>query len=127
MEKICVSSIEMARRRNNITRKVLRIPQRAINSALGIVGATRKGTLRAARRAGRGAYGISGSALGTARNVSKAAVGTVGNIGVRTTRGLTKLVKNSINLAANVTRSAMKGVRRGVNGRKRRGTRRRRY
>jgi hypothetical protein len=117
----------MARRgkRSNATRKVLRIPQRALNSALGIVGVTRKGTLRVARRAGRGAYGITGSALGTARNVSKTAVGTVGNIGVRTARGLTKLVKNSINLAANVTRGALKGVRRGVNGRKR--STRRRY
>lgn len=127
MEKICASSIEMAKRRNNITRKVMRIPQRAINSVLGIVGTTRKGTLRAARRAGRGAYGISGSALGTTRNISKTAVGTVGNISVRTARGLTKLVKNSINLAANVTKGALKGVTRGVNGRKRRGTRRRRY
>ena len=119
MEKICVYSIEMARRRNNVTRKVLRIPQRTLNSILGIVGATRKGSLKVARRAGRGAYGITGSALGTARNVSKTAVGTVGNIGVRTTRGLTKLVKNSINLASNVTKKALKGVTRGVNGRKR--------
>jgi hypothetical protein len=119
MEKICVYSIEMARRRNNVTRKVLRIPQKALNSVLGIVGATRKGSLKVARRAGRGAYGITGSALGTARNVSKTAVGTVGNIGVRTTRGLTKLVKNSINLASNVTKKALKGVTRGVNGRKR--------
>ncbi len=108
----------MARRRN-ITRKVLRIPQRAFNSVLGIVGATRKGSLKAARRAGRGAYGITGSALGTARNVSKTAVGTVGNIGVRTTRGITKLLKNSINLASNVTKGALRGVTRGVNGRKR--------
>ncbi len=125
MEKICVYSIEMAKRRNNATRKVLRIPQRALNSVLGIVGATRKGSLKVARRAGRGAYGITGSALGTARNVSKAAVGTVGNIGVRTTRGITKLIKNSINLASNVTKGALKGVTRGVNGRKR-STRRRR-
>lgn len=109
----------MAKRRNNATRKVLRIPQKAINSVLGIVGATRKGSLKVARRAGRGAYGITGSALGTARNVSKSAVGTVGNIGVRTTRGITKLIKNSINLASNVTKGALKGVTRGVNGRKR--------
>jgi hypothetical protein len=115
----------MAKRRNNTTRKVLRIPQRALNSVLGIVGTTRKGSLKAARRAGRGAYGITGSALGTARNVSKTAVGTVGNIGVRTTRGITKLIKNSINLASNVTKGALKGVTRGVNGRKRRYTRRR--
>lgn len=109
----------MAKRRNNATRKVLRIPQKAINSVLGIVGATRKGSLKVDRRAGRGAYGITGSALGTARNVSKSAVGTVGNIGVRTTRGITKLIKNSINLASNVTKGALKGVTRGVNGRKR--------
>ena len=114
----------MAKRRN-ITRKVLRIPQRALNSVLGIVGTTRKGSLKAARRAGRGVYGITGSALGTARNVSKTAVGTVGNIGVRTTRGITKLLKNSINLASSVTKGALKGVTRGVNGRKRRYTRRR--
>jgi hypothetical protein len=115
----------MAKRRNNVTRKVLRIPQSVLNTALGIVGTTRKGSVKIARTAGRGAFKITGSAFGTARNVSKAAVGTVGNIGVRTTRGLTKLVKNSIDLASNVSRNTVNRMTRGINGRKRKTYRRR--
>lgn len=117
----------MARRgrKSNITRKVLRLPQNVLNTAVGIVGTTRKGTVKAARRVGRNAYGITGKALGTARNVSKTAVGTAGNIGMRATRGLTKLVKNSINVASSATKGVLKSLSRVVNGRKR-STRRRR-
>ena len=117
----------MARRsrRSNITRKVLRLPQNVLNTAVGIVGTTRKGSVKAVKRVGRGAYGITGSALGTARNVSKTAVGTAGNVGMRATRGLTKLVKNSINIASNATKGILRGISRTINGRKR-STRRRR-
>ena len=112
----------MARRskKSNITRKVFRLPQNVLNTAVGIVGSTRKGSVKAVRRVGRGAYGITGRALGTARNVSKTAVGTAGNIGMRATRGLTKLVKNSINIASNATKGLLKGLSRTVNGRTRR-------
>ena len=116
----------MARRsKRSSTRKLLRVPQGVVNTALGIVKNTRKGTVRIARRAGRGASGITRSALGTTRNISKTAVGTLGNIGVKATKGVTKVVKNSINLASNLTTGVIRGIGRTVNGRKR--THRRRY
>lgn len=115
----------MVKRRSNITRKVLRLPQSVLNTALGLAGTTRKGSVKIARKAGRGAYTITGSAFGTARNVSKTAVGTVGNIGVKTSRGITKLLKNSINLASNITRNTVNRLSRGINGRKRKTHRRR--
>ena len=118
----------MARRgkRSSTTRKILRVPQGAINSLLGIAGSTRKGTVRVAKRTGKGAFKITGTAVGTARNVSKAAVGTVGNVGIRATKGVTKIVKNSINLASNLTTGVLKGVSGLASARKRHGTRRRR-
>ena len=111
-------------KRSSMTRKVLRVPQGALNTVLGIAGSTRKGTVRVAKRTGKGAFKITGTAVGTARNVSKAAVSTVGNVGVKATRGVTKIVKNSINLASNLTTGILKGVS-GVT-RRRRSTRRRR-
>lgn len=113
----------MAKGKRNTTRRVLRVPQGAVNTALGMVKSTRKGTVRIARRAGRGAFGITGMAVGTTRNISKTAVGTVGNVGVRATKGVTKIVKNSINMAANITKGVLKGLSRSVamNGRKRSG------
>lgn len=112
----------MARRskRTNVTRKLLRVPQGAVNTALGIVGATGKGSVRVVRRAGKGAVGITGTALGTTRNVSKAAINTASNVGVRATRGVAKLMKNSVDLAANLTTGVLKGVKSTVNGRTRR-------
>jgi hypothetical protein len=119
-------NIEMAKGKRNMTRKVLRLPQGVLNSVLGIAGSGRKGTVRVAKRAGKGAFKITGTALGTTRNVSKAAVNTIGNIGVRTTKGVTKLVKNSINLASNITAGTLKGISRTVkNGKKTRRGRRR--
>jgi hypothetical protein len=111
----------------NVTRKVLRLPQGVLNTALGIATSTRKGTVRLAKRTGNGAFKVTGTALGTARNVSKSAVNTVGNIGVRATKGVTKLVKNSIDLASNITAGTLKGISRTVrNGKKqKRSTRRR--
>jgi hypothetical protein len=116
----------MARRskRSNATRKLLRVPQTAVNTALGIVGATGKGSVRVVRRAGKGAFGITGTALGTTRNVSKAAINTASNVGVRATRGVSRLMKNSIDLAANLTTGVLKGVKKSVNGRTRRHRRR---
>lgn len=117
----------MARKsKRGMTRKVLRIPQGALNTMLGIAGSTRKGTLRVAKRTGRGAVKITGTAVGTARNVSKAAVGTVGNVGVRATKGATKILKNSIDLASNLTTGVLRGVSGIASARKRHGTRRRR-
>ena len=111
----------------NATRRVLRLPQGVLNTALGIAGSTRKGTVRVAKRTGRGAFKITGAALGTARNVSKSAVNTVGNIGIQATKGVTKLVKDSIDLASNITAGTLKGISRTVrNGKKqKRSTRRR--
>jgi len=117
----------MARKsKRGVTRKVLRVPQGALNTVLGIAGSTRKGTVRVAKRTGKGAFKITGTALGTARNVSKAAVGTVGDVGVRATKGVTKIVKDSIDLASNLTTGVLKGVSGMASARKRRSTRRRR-
>jgi hypothetical protein len=110
----------------NVTRKVLRLPQGVLNTALGIATSTRKGTVSLAKRTGNGAFKITGTALGTARNVSKSAVNTVGNIGITATKGVTKLVKNSIDLASNITAGTLKGVSRTVRNGKKRSTRRRR-
>jgi len=116
----------MARRsKRSTTRKLLRVPQGAVNTALGVAKSTRKGTVRIARRAGKGAVGITRQAIGATRNIGKATVGTLGNVGVRTTKGVTKVLKNSLNLASNVTTGLLKTLVRGVNGRKR-STRRRR-
>jgi hypothetical protein len=116
----------MARRsKRSTTRKLFRVPQKAVNTALGIAKSTRKGTVRIARRAGKGAYGITRQAIGTTRNIGKATVGTLGNVGVRTTKGVTKVVKNSINLASNLTTGLLKQLTRGVNGKRRRSSRRR--
>jgi hypothetical protein len=117
----------MARKsKRGVTRKILRVPQAALNTVLGIAGSTRKGTVRVAKRTGKGAFKITGTALGTARNVSKAAVGTVGNVGVKATKGVTKIVKDSIDLASNLTTGILKGVSGIASARKRRATRRRR-
>ncbi len=110
--------------RKNMTRMALRVPQTAVNTALGIVKTTRKGTVRIVKRAGKGAVGITGTALGATRNIGKTAVGTAGNVGVKATKGLTKMVKNSLNLASNATKGLLKGLTRVVNTRKT--TRRRR-
>jgi hypothetical protein len=106
----------MARRgKRSFTRKLFRVPQGAVNTALGVAKTTGKGTVRIAKRAGKGAVGITRTAVGTTRNIGKTAVGTLGNIGVRTTKGLTKVLKNSLNLASNATT----GLLRGLSGRKR--------
>lgn len=116
----------MARRsKRSTTRKLLRVPQGAVNTALGIAKNTRKGTVRIARRAGKGAVGITRQAIGATRNIGKTTVGTLGNVGVRTTKGVTKVLKNSLDLASNVTTGLLKTLTRGVNGsrRSRRGRR----
>ena len=79
-----------------MTRKVLRVPQGAVNTALGMVSTTGKGATRIVKRTGKGALGITGSAIGTARNVSKTAVNTAGKVTIRATKGVTRLVKNTI-------------------------------
>jgi len=103
----------MARRgkRSSMTRKVLRVPQGAVNTALGMVTTTGKGATRIVKRTGKGAIGITGSAIGTARNVSKTAVNTAGKVTIRATKGVTRLVKNTINLASNLTSGTLKGIR----------------
>lgn len=106
----------MARKgKRGFTRKLLRVPQGAVNTALGLVKNTGKGTVKIAKTAGKGAVGITRTAVGTTRNIGKTAVGTLGRVGIRTTKGLTKLLKNSLDLASNATT----GILRGVSGRKR--------
>ncbi len=104
--------------RRGITRKVLRVPQTAVNTALGMVKNTRRGTVSIAKTAGRGAMGITGTAVGTTRNIGKAAVGTVGKVGIRATKGITKMLKNSINLASNAASGTLRGLTRVVKGRR---------
>ena len=96
----------------SLTRKIMRVPQGAVNTSLSLVNTARKGTIKAVERTGRGAVGITRSAINTGRNVSKNAIGTLGKITTKTVKGLTNLLKNSINVAANFTSGTLKRVTR---------------
>ncbi len=102
------------------TSKLARIPQNLINTALQIVTTTRKGTVKATKRAGKGVFKVAGTTVNTTAGLAKDILGTLTNIGVSATRGASKAVKNSVGAVAGVTKGTLRGVRKAVSRKSRR-------
>lgn len=120
--KLGGSSRKMAKKGSS---KLMRIPQNLVNTALKIVKKTRKGAVKVTKRAGKGMFKVAGITVNTTAGIAKDILGTLSAIGINTTRGASKAVKNSVGSVAGVTKGTLRGIRRAVGRKSRRNITRR--